>query len=87
MSLRGFFEGVQEFAEATLFAPFNALAELELSNWWLANGVNWIFMLICAAAIVYWIMEIKKYDANDTEYREAKAHGFLGKNSELESNL
>lgn len=87
MSLTGFFEGIQEFAEGVLFAPFNALAETELANWWLANGVNWIFMIICCAAIVYWILEIKKYDAEDTENREAKAHGFLGKESDLEHNL
>lgn len=87
MSLTGFFEGIQEFAEGVLFAPFNALAETELANWWLANGVNWIFMIICCAAIVYWILEIKKYDAEDTEDREAKAHGFLGKESDLEHNL
>ena len=87
MSLRSFFEGIEEAAEALLFAPFNALAELELSNWWLANGLNWIFMLICAAALVYWMFELKKYNENDTEYREAKAHGFLGKDSELESRL
>ncbi len=87
MSLSGFFEGIQEFAEEVLFAPFNALAETELVNWWAANGINWIFMLICCAAIVYWILEIKKYDADDTEYREAKAHGFLGKDSELDSSI
>ncbi len=87
MSLRSFFEAIEDAAEAVLFAPFNALAELELSNWWLANGLNWIFMLICAAALVYWMLELKKYNDNDTEYREAKAHGFLGKDSELDSRL
>lgn len=87
MSWEGFFEGIQEFAETVLFAPFKALAEIELSNWWLANGLNWIFMLICGAAIVYWILEIKKYDNEDTEYREAKAHGFLGPDSDLDSKL
>ncbi|TVZ52674.1 DUF6341 family protein [Dokdonia sp. Hel_I_53] len=87
MSLTSFFEAIEDAAEAVLFAPFNALAELELSNWWLANGLNWIFMLICAAALVYWMLELKKYNDNDTEYREAKAHSFLGKDSELDSRL
>ena len=83
MSLRGFFEGIQEFAEEVLFAPFNWLAETELTNWWAANGLNWIFMLICAAAIVYWMLELKKFNDNGEEDREAKAHSFLGKNSDL----
>ncbi len=87
MSLEGFFEGIEEFAEATLFAPFNALAETELGNWWLANGVNWIFMIICVLAIGYWLVELKKYDKEDNEDYEAKAHGFLGKDSELEHKL
>jgi len=87
MSLTTFFEGIQEFAEDVLFAPFNSLAETELSNWWLANGINWIFMFICIAALTYWMFELKKYNAEDTEKREAKAHGFLGKNSEIESRL
>lgn len=87
MSLEGFFTGIQEFAEGVLFAPFNALAETELSNWWLANGMNWFFMLICAVAIVYWMRELKKYDNEGTEDYEAKAHGFLGKDSDLEHRL
>ncbi len=87
MSLKGLFEGIQEFAEEVLFAPFNALAETELANWWAASGINWIFMVICCVAIVYWMLELKKYNANDNEDREAKAHGFLGEDSDLGHNL
>lgn len=87
MSLRGFFEGIQEFAENVLFAPFNGLAETELANWWLANGINWLFMIICSAAIVYWMLQLKSFNESGEEDREAKAHGFLGKNSDLEHNL
>ncbi len=87
MSLTSLFEGIQEFAEEVLFAPFNALAETELSNWWMSNGINWVFMFICIVALTYWMIQLKKYNANDTEYREAKAHGFLGKDSELDSRL
>jgi len=87
MSLRSLFEGIQEFSDDVLFAPFRSLAELELSNWWVANGLNWIFMIICVAALTYWMIQLKKYNDNDTEYREAKAHGFLGKGSELDSHL
>ena len=87
MSLKGFFEGIQNFAEEVLFAPFNALAETELANWWMANGINWIFMIICCAAIVYWMLQLKGFNDSGEENRDAKAHGFLGKNSDLEHNL
>lgn len=87
MGLRTLFESIQEFSDDVILAPFKSLAELELSNWWMANGLNWVFMLICGAALTYWMLELKKYNANDEEYREAKAHGFLGKDSELDSSL
>lgn len=87
MSLRGFFEGIQDFAEGVLFQPFYALTELELTNWWASNVVNWIFTLICVVAMVYWMKQLQIFNAEGTEDREAKAHGFLGKNSDLEHNL
>ena len=87
MSLKGIFEGIQAFAEETLFAPFNALAETELVNWWAANGINWIFMLICCAAIVYWMLQLKEHNAEGAERRDAISHGFLGNDSELEHKL
>lgn len=87
MSLTTLFEGIQEFSEDVLFAPFNSLAETELSNWWLSNGLNWFFMLICISALTYWMFQLKKHNAEGTEQREAKAHGFLGKDSELDSSL
>ena len=87
MSLTSLFEGIQEFAEDVLFTPFNALAETELSSWFIANGINWVFMFICISALTYWMLQLNKYNAEGTEQREAKAHGFLGKDSELDSSL
>ena len=83
MSLKGFFEGIQEIADDTLFAPFNALAELELTNWWAASTINWIFMIICGAAIIYWMLQLVDHNKEGEERRDAISHGFLGKDSEL----
>jgi len=87
MSLKGFFEGIQAFAEETLFAPFNALMETELTNWWASNGINWLFMLICCAAIVYWMLQLVDHNKEGEERRDAISHGFLGNDSELEHKL
>lgn len=87
MSLKGFFEGIQSFAEEVLFAPFNALAETELTNWWAANGINWIFMVICSVAIIYWMRQLAAFNQEGEERRDAISHSFLGKDSDLEHNL
>lgn len=87
MSLKGFFEGIQAFAEETLFAPFNALAETELTNWWGANGVNWLFMIICCVAIGYWMRQLVDHNKEGDERRDAISHGFLGKDSDLTHEL
>ena len=87
MSLKDFFYGIQSFAEEVLFAPFNALAETELTNWWAANGVNWIFMTICSVAILYWMRELSNYNKEGEERRDAISHSFLGKDSDLEHKL
>ncbi|MCH2193808.1 uracil phosphoribosyltransferase [Kordia sp.] len=75
--MKSFFEGIAYLFEEILFIPFNAMREMELSNWTLANGINWIFMLICAAAIYYWVMQLKKFDANNEENKDSTAHSYL----------
>jgi hypothetical protein len=79
MTWTGFFGGIQDFFEGVAFAPYNALRALELSNWWAANSVSWIFMIICAVAIFYWIGQLKKYDATEgSDDKSVTAHRYLG---------
>ena len=79
MTWSGFFGGIQDFFENVAFAPFNALRALELSNWWAANIMTWIFMTICAVAIVYWIIQLQKYDATEgSDDKSIAAHEYLG---------
>ncbi len=79
MTWTGFFGGIQDFFEGVAFAPYNALRALEPSNWWAANSVSWFFMIICAIAIVYWIGQLKKYDATEgSDDKSVTAHRYLG---------
>ncbi len=87
MSWSGFFYGIKDFAEGFLFQPFYAFRDMELSNWWSANAVNWIFLAICCVAIVYWMRQLNIFNESGEEEREIVSHKFLGKGSDLESSL
>ena len=73
-----FFYGIQSFFETVGFAPYNALRDLEPSNWYGANMVSWSFIVIGFVAMVYWIGELKKYDAEGSDDKSIKAHEYLG---------
>jgi hypothetical protein len=75
--MRAFFEGIQWLFENIIFWPLNQLRAFELSNWFGANIINWIFMIICAVAMVYWIKQLKLHKANNDEYQDTTAHSFL----------
>lgn len=76
--MKAFFEGIQSLFVDFLFKPLDFLRHLELQSWWAANTLNWIFMIICASAIVYWIKQLKLHKANNEENQDTTAHSFLG---------
>lgn len=76
--MKEIFEGIAWLFEEVLFIPFNALKELELSSWFLANFMNWIFVLIGFSAFLFWMMQLKKFNDNNEEDRDPTAHSFLG---------
>ncbi len=78
MTWTGFFEGIETIFVDGAFLPYDALRELEPTSWFGANAVSWFFMAICIAALVYWIGELKKYDAENKEDKSIKAHEYLG---------
>ena len=68
--MKAFFEGIQYLFVNILFAPLDFLRSLELSSWFGANTINWIFMIICASAMVYWIKQLRIFDeAGDRKSR------------------
>ena len=75
--MKAFFEGIQYLFVNILFAPLDFLRSLELSSWFAANTINWIFMIICAAAMVYWIKQLKIFEDAGTEKQDTIAHSFL----------
>ncbi len=76
--MRDLFEGIAYLFEEILFIPFHWLRDLELNSWFLANILNWIFMLVAFAAFLFWMKQLKKFNDNDEENRDPSAHSFLG---------
>ena len=51
-----------------LFLPFEWFRNGDF-NWWSANTVNWIFMLILIVLFAYWMKESRKFLKEGTEDR------------------
>jgi hypothetical protein len=65
--MKSFFEGIQYLFVDILFTHWTFLRSLELESWFVANTINWLFMIICAAAMVYWVLQLKLHDDNGEE--------------------
>lgn len=75
--MKAFFEGIQSLFVDFLFLPLDFLRRLELSSWFGANIINWIFMAICATAMVYWVKQLSLHQKNNEENQDTTAHSFL----------
>ena len=75
--MRAFFEGIQTLFVDFLFKPWDALRSWELASWFGANIINWLFMIICTIATVYWIKQLKLHEDNNEENQDTTAHSFL----------
>lgn len=75
--VKGFFEGIQWLFENILFLPHEFLREVELTSWWIANCVNFFFLLIGVVALVYWSKKLKDFDDKGEEDKDVTAHSFL----------
>lgn len=75
--MKAFFEGIQSLFVDFLFIPHDFFRKLELTTWFGANIINWIFMGICAYYIVYWIKQLRIFDDAGTEGQDTTAHSFL----------
>lgn len=76
--MKAFFEGIQSITEALLLNPLDGIRELELTSWFLANGLNWLFVIIGFAALIYWLKELKKFDKEGKEDYSSTSHSYLG---------
>lgn len=75
--MTAFFEALQFLFEKILFAPMDMFRAMELNNWWTANILTWIFIIICCAATWYWIQQLKVFKANNDDDQDTTAHSFL----------
>lgn len=74
--MKEFFEAIAYFFEEILLAPFSALKDLEADNWFLANAFSWIAILVLIVAVVYWMLQLNKFDKD--EDKTQTGHSFLG---------
>lgn len=75
--MKNFFEGIAWLFEEVFFIPFAILRDLQLTNWTLANSVNWIFLLVGFSAMIYWVLQLNLFDKNGEEDKDPSAHSFL----------
>ena len=75
--MKAFFETIAYLFQEILFVPLNLLRELELTSFFLANAINWVFLGIGFAAISYWILELKKFNDCGEEDTDSTSHSFL----------
>lgn len=70
------FEAIEFLFVEVLFIPFDFI-RFEISNWMLQNFINFSFIIIISSALVYWTLELVKYDKNGDEKKDVTAHSFL----------
>lgn len=75
--MKSFFEGIASLFVDFLFVPMDMFRELELSNWWTANVINWMFIIICCVAMSYWIKQLNIFKSNNEDVQDTTAHSFL----------
>ncbi len=75
--MKDFFYAIQDLFVDYLFWPFDVLRELELSSWFGANTISWIFAVIGLVAFVYWMNKLKGYNDNNEEDKSVSAHSYL----------
>ena len=75
--MKAFFEAIGYLFTDILFLPLNFFRSLELENWWLANTVTWIFIIICCVATSYWLKQLTIFKQNKEDEQDTTAHSFL----------
>ena len=76
MEFKDLFEAVEFLFVEVLFIPFDFI-RLDISSWLIQNGINFTFMLVISAALLYWTLELIKYDKKGEEKKDVTAHSFL----------
>ena len=75
--MKAVFEAIAYLFEEVLFIPLNMLRDLGASNWFAANALNWVFLMIGFAGLIYWLRQLKKFNDNNEEDFDSTSHWFL----------
>jgi hypothetical protein len=75
--MKDFFYAIQDLFVNVLFAPFDALRSLELENWFAANFMSWLFIIVGFVAFTYWMLQLKKFNDNNEEDKSISSHSYL----------
>tara|TARA_B100001173_G_scaffold68715_1_gene58354 strand:+ start:73 stop:303 length:231 start_codon:yes stop_codon:yes gene_type:complete len=70
------FEAIEFLFVEVLFIPFDFI-RLDISSWLIQNIVNFTFMTVITSALIYWTLELVKYDKKGGEKKDVTAHSFL----------
>ena len=74
--MKEFFEAIEFLFVEILFFPFDFI-RLDITSWIFQNAINFSFIFIISAALVYWTLELVKYDKKEGKESEVTAHSFL----------
>ena len=75
--MKDFFYAIQDLFVNILLAPYDTLKALELENWWGANAISFVFIIIGLAAFIYWMKQLKGYNDNNEEDKSITSHSYL----------
>ena len=75
--MKDFFGLIEYLFVEILFAPLDFLRSVELESWLLANGINFVFIIIIASLLVYWMAQLVGFDKSGEEDKDPSAHSFL----------
>ncbi|NER09899.1 hypothetical protein SAMN06265375_101579 [Muriicola jejuensis] len=73
--MSSFFYGIEDLFVNHLFWPYDFFRFMQ--NWWTSNTVNWLFMAIGLVAMVYWLLQLKKFNDNQEEDKTITSHSYL----------
>ena len=69
--MKDFFEGIASLFQDVLFIPFDLLRrEIQPESWLAANGVNFIFIFIGFAFLLYWMKQLKIFNKSENTGEE-----------------
>ena len=74
--MKELFEAIEFLFVEILFFPFDFI-RLDITSWIFQNAINFSFIFVISAALIYWTLELVKYDKKEGKETKVTAHSFL----------